>query len=113
MIDSTDEFGRETIAFLLSRSKRITQEEAEAEIGANSVANLGPVFTFANDGLYAAALLLTLAKMNPAAQEHIDQLRYHRQDNLYLVVVISDGQFSFYQVPSGLALDGQNRTAIR
>lgn len=68
VIDSTDEFGRETIAFLLSRSKRITQEEAEAEIGANSVANLGPVFTFANDGLYAAALLLTLAKMNPAAQ---------------------------------------------
>jgi hypothetical protein len=113
VIDGTDEFGREAITFLLSKSKGITEQEAEAVIDANSVGNLGPAFVCANDGPYTLVLLLTLARMNPAAGELLDQVRYHRPENEYLVVVIAAGGFGCYQVPSGLVSDGQNRTAIR
>ena len=113
VIDGEDEDNRKILAFLWSRWKGITQQEAEAEIDASIESELCPVFIFADDGLYATALLLTLAKMAPYAQEQFDRLRYDRSDNEYLVVVIAAGGFKCYQVPSLAASDGQNRTAIR
>jgi hypothetical protein len=69
--------------------------------------------TFADDGQYAESLLRLLAAMNPEARPVFEQRRYHRPDNVYLVVVISAGAFGCHQVPSGVVSDGQHRTAIR
>jgi hypothetical protein len=113
VIDGTDELGRVVGSFYLSEAKGITRQQAETEIDTVIAANRRPVIIFADNGLYTASLLRTLAMMDAAAGERFNRLRYHRPDNEYLVVVIAAGMFGCYQVPSGLASDGQNRTAVR